>query len=286
MKRFIWILLLLIHSLQAGNLKENLTTLLERGYSVGYLKEYMQPMATSVGLMLGSAAYHSGGVKPFPSFDIGLKGAYVIIPEEARYFVSKELAGGEEQKVPTVFGNSYPANEAIAGIDKNAFRFPLLQLNLGMFNNVELMVRFSQYENKDLGRMTVWGGGVKYGLSDLLIMSIVPVQVSVQAMYHTFSLDDYISSGAFAMNLHASSDIPKTIFSVYSGVSYENSSMVIKTDLLPVAPEDSYGSVTINGNNKFKYSVGISAEYLIFNLHADYNFGYYHSIAGGLMIVF
>jgi len=209
-----------------------------------------------------------------------------MLPEEALYFTTNALPGGGEKNVPTVFGDLQPGGDAVAGLGLKAFHFPLLQINLGMFNNIEIMARYSRFKAQNFGQMTVWGGGFKYGLSNLLVMTVLPLDMSVQAMYHTFNLETYISSGSFSMNMHASLNIPGTFFSVYSGVTYENTSLIVKTDELPVDEGFNSGNISMRGKNKFRYNIGVSAEFLIFNLHADYNFGYYHSIAGGLMLAF
>ncbi len=286
MLRTLWIWLLMIGIVQAADLREYLASILNKGYGIEYLKSYTQPFANSAGIAMNGAVYYRGTTKAFPGFDIGIKTTYIILPDESLYFVSEKPSPGTSQKVPTIFGNKQPPDNVVPGLGLNAFQLSLLQLNVGLFNNMEVMLRYSQSNTDNFSSMRLLGGGFKYGLSDLLLIEALPIDFSVQAMYHSLNLDNYLSSGSFGMNLHASSIIPKTPFTVYAGVMYENTSLVIKTNLLPVEDTFKYGNVSLRGKSDFNFNIGLNVEFLIFNLHLDYNFGYYQSITGGLMLVF
>ena len=286
MRRTVWILLILSGIVQASNLKDNLASILNKGYGTDYLKNYTQPLANSVGIALNGAVYYRGNANAFPQFDIGINTTYIFLPDEALYFTSDKPFPGTPQHVPTVFGNKQPPDDVVPGLGLNAFQLPLLHLNVGLFNNMEIMLRYSQYTTNNFGSIRLFGGGFKYGLSDLFLKETLPLDFSIQAMYHALNIDNFLSSGSFGMNFHASSSIPKTPFTAYTGVMYENTSLIIRTNSLPVEDTFKYGNISLRGKSNFNFIMGMSAEFLIFNLHIDYNFGYYHSITGGLMLVF
>ena len=286
MRRTLWILLFVINIIQASDLQDNLTSILNKGYGTEYLKNYIQPLANSAGIAMNGAVYYRGTVKAFPEFDIGINTTYIFLPDQAFYFVSQKPSPGTSQQVPTIFGNKQPADDVVPGLALDAFQLPLMHLNVGLFNNMEIMFRISQFHTENFGSNRLIGGGFKYGLSDLLLIEAIPISFSVQAMYHSLNLDNYLSTGSFGMNLHASSSIPKTAFTVYAGATFENTSLVIKTNLLPVEEAFKYGTISLRGKSDFNFNIGLNAEFLIFNLHLDYNFSYYQSIASGLMLVF
>ncbi len=153
-----------------------------------------------------------------------------------------------------------------------------------MFANFEAMARFATKNLGDFGQATIYGGGLKYELSDLIPIPMFPIDFGVQAAYQKFTLGNFLDSGTFSMNLQASGSLPVLPFDIYGGLGYDISSTTIKTaELVSGAP---LGDVTIDGKNGLRMNLGVSFTVLFFNVHADYNIGKYKSIAGGAMIVF
>jgi len=286
MLRTLWIVLFLAGFIKASDLQDYLASILNKGYGTEYLKNYTQPFANSAGIAMNGAVYYRGNTKAFTKFDIGINTTYIFLPDEALYFISEKPSAGVPQHVPTIFGNKQPSDDVVPGLGLNAFQLPLLQLNVGLINNMEIMVRYSKFTTNSFGSMRLYGGGFKYGLSDLFLSETIPFDFSVQAMYHALNLDNFLSSGSFGMNFHASSPIPDTPFTAYAGVIYENTSLVVRSNSLPVEDNFKYGDISLKGKSDFSFNIGLNAEFLIFNLHIDYNFGYYHSATGGFMFVF
>ena len=71
----------------------------------------------------------------------------------------------------------------------------------------------------------------------------------------------------------------------YGGVGFEATTMLIKTGIIPVENVLNIGEVSINGENNYRYNLGLSWTLAFFNLHADYNFGKYNSLSFGAMVV-
>jgi len=187
--------------------------------------------------------------------------------------------------VPTVFGSKDPDNDlAISGAGTDAFALPMLQANLGLLANLEATARFIAADVDYLGKLTIYGGGLKYGLSELLPIGLLPLDFSIQAAYHKFTLGEFMDAGTFSMNFQASVSIPILPLDVYGGIGVDNSSMIIKTDALDV-PGINMGDVTVDGENELRYNLGVSLTLLFLNVHADYTIGEYNAFGAGLMFV-
>ncbi len=288
MKRFLVILLAVVFSggfslLKASDFEDNLKEVIQQGNKV-YLVGYVKPFATAIGTGMGGALFHRGYAKSFPRFDIGISATYVMIPDEDKYF-GFTLPSGQNVQAPTVFGPSKTSNPLlIPGTDENKFIVPVLHANIGLFANFEAMVRFATKDLGDFGRVTIYGGGLKYELSDLIPIPMFPIDFGLQAAYHKLTLSDYLDSGTFSMNVQASGTLPFIPFDVYGGVGYDVSSTTVKTTQL--VSGTSLGDVTIDGENGLRLNAGISFTLLFLNVHADYNIGTYKSVSGGVMFVF
>ena len=134
--------------------------------------------------------------------------------------------------------------------------------------------------------MDFFGIGVKYGLSDIVPMMAIPLDMSVQVIYHTYSIGNWLNSGTFAMNLHTSTDLKVIPLNIYGGIGYESTSLKLSTDEISDIGSSAVGDISINGQNKLKGTLGAGFTLWLLNIHAEYNFGVYNSAAAGAMIVF
>lgn len=246
------------------------------GKQTEYIKGYLQPFSTSLGTALGGAMYHRAYTKGFPRFDAGLSMVYVTIPDKGLSFTNPVTNDQE----PTFFGKK---SGTISGINQSSFALPMLQVNLGLFANLEATARFVTADFSDYGKLTVYGGGFKYGVSELLPLGVLPLDFSVQAGYHKFTLGDILDAGTFNMNFQASVSVPVMPLDVYGGIGFDNSSLVVRTSNLDGGT--GLKDVTIDGENKLRYNVGVSLTFLIVNIHADYTISEYNSVAAGIMVV-
>jgi len=262
------------------NLESTLRTIIQQGYPAAYIQGYMQPFANALGTVVSGGLYHRASVKNFPSSDLGLNMIFLSLPGEEEYFIY------QGEKVPTFFGPSNPGGTTVPGSGLTSLKVPLVQLNMGLFSNFELMVRGYNLKNDEIGKMDLLGVGVKYGLSDLIPVAMFPLEISVQALYHTYNIGNWLSSGTFAMNLHGSFDMSVIPIDIYAGVGYENTSLKIKTGEIPDIGADEVGDISINGENDLRMTLGLSWTFYLLNLHADYNLGFYNSFVAGAMIVF
>lgn len=277
MNKFLYLtiisLFVLIQLVSAQTVENYLKDITEN-YTKEYMKSYLQPFSTALGTSLGGAIYHRGSTKSFPRFDVGLSMSYVMIPDEERTFNDPVLGS-----VPTIFGNG---STDVNGFDKGGFLLPVLHANVGLISSLEATGRFAKINIDYLGDLLIYGGGLKYGLSDFLPLPML--DFSVQALYHKFTLGDLMDAGTFSMNVQASIDVPVLPLDIYGGIGFDNSSLLVKTDKIRGNNQD-WGNLNIDGENGIRFTVGVSYTLLFFNIHADYNIGAYNSLGGGLMIV-
>lgn len=269
--------------LNAQQVDDYLMDLLEKGYGEEYVKGYTQPLSTALGTAMGGSLYHRGYTKGFPRFDIGISAVYMQLPDEVKKFGSTNAAITGD--VPTVFGSSDPSNPlAIPGTGTDVFALPMLHANLGLLANLEATGRFIITDVDYLGKLTIYGAGLKYGLSELLPIGLLPLDFSVQAAYHKFTLGEFLDAGTFSMNFQASVSVPILPLDVYGGIGVDNSSMIVKTDALDVQGIN-MGDVTVDGENELRYNMGLSFTFLLLNAHLDYTIGEYNAFGAGLMLV-
>ena len=265
-----------------NNLENNIKVMLSdplKGTS--YLKGYVQPLSTAFGISMGGSLFHRAYVKTFPRFDVGLSYSYLKIPEEVKtfYWGAKEF--------PTVFGSNLRPLQIVPGTELSQLAIPQMQLNLGLFADFELMVRgWSPIENDKIGKITLYGAGIKYGLSDLISSPVFAIDLSVQVSYHILTVSDWLETGTFGMNIQVSKELAPLPIGFYVGVGYEATSMTIKTEIIPNIGSDAIGDVKLNGENGPRINLGTSFTLHILILHVDYNIAKFNSFAGGVKVGF
>jgi hypothetical protein len=265
--------------LAAQSLESVLVKILqETGNPQEYTKNYLKPMATSIGISLGSGLYHAGAVFDFPHVEIGAGASYIPIPPEAKYFT-----GETGQDVPTVFGKD---EGPIPGYDKSAISLWIVQANIGLFGDIEANVRYSKDDTPILGKTQIFGAGFRYGLSSIFIPETVPMDLSVQAFYHYFLAGEYLASGAFNMNIHGSYSLFRSLLSLTAAVAFDNSSIVIKTNNLQGVGDSGVGDISIIGENGVSYHLGLNLELWRFSAFSEFRYGTYNSWYAGIYFGF
>ena len=260
------------------NIKQILTDP-QRGQS--YLLGYIQPLTTVFGTVMGSGLFHRASVKSFPHFDIGLTYPYLYLPGKSKTFVY------QEQTRETAFGKEKVSPGEIPGTGLSALALPLLQINLGLTEDFELMLRSSLvYTISELGEIRLSGVGIKYGLSDLVNSVSFPIDLSVQASYHLLSMNGWFKTGTFAMNIQTSKEIPSLLLEFYTALGYEVTSTTMLSDKIPGIGEQGIGDVKQNGQNGLRLMLGANLHLLFVTLQAGFEFGYYNVLSLGAKITY
>jgi hypothetical protein len=266
-----------VSSFSQNNLESQLTNILTNGFDESYIREYTKPLASALNTGMGGAQYHRAYTKGFPRFDAGISGVYLFVPDNDLDFLF------QGNKVPTFFGSRSSINNVL-GTELDGFLLQQLHVNVGLFANFELLGRGFKFTVDEIGDITMLGFGVKYGISDLIPIPMFPIDLSVQALYQTLDIGDWVNSGTFGMNLNASKGLVVLPIDIYAGVGFETSTLTIKTNDIPGISQFGIGDVSLDTEN-FRLNLGLSWTLLILNVHADYNIGEYNSIGGGIMVV-
>jgi Family of unknown function (DUF6588) len=268
---------------QQNDLESNLAAILNNKMGQDYLTAYTQPLVNALGSAMFGGLYQRGYIKQFPHLDLGLTAVYLMVPKEAKSF----RFGGEFK--PTFFGKGTSASTDTSGIPGSGltgFYLPQLQLNLGLTSNVEFLLRGAQYHWKEVGDIRLLGAGVKFGLTDVVPKYLLALDFSVQAVYQTMKVENWLNSATFGMNIQASTPVLNKALDIYGGLGYEISALKFDTTRLHNAGSNNIGVISMDGENDWRMCLGLSYTLFILNVHLDYNLGFYNSISGGLMISF
>jgi hypothetical protein len=265
-----------------NNLENNVRIILsDPTKGEAYLKGYTQPLATSFGIIMGGALFHRADIKLFPHLDVGLSFYSIKMPDKSKTF------NWNGERVPTFFGTDDPPAGAVRGTILSKIQIPQLQLNLGLFADFELMLRGNpSYTITEIGEITIYGVGVKYGLSDLITIAGFDLALSAQAAYHMLRVSNWLNTGTFSMNVQASKDFPLIPFGIYTAVGYDATSMTMSTDEILGIGDNAVGDVKLNGENGLRLLIGLSINIYLLTLNLDYNISEYNSIGVGAKLVF
>jgi len=262
------------------NLEANLVKILNAGYGSNYISGYLQSFVTVFGEGMGGGLYHRGYVKQFPHFDLGISAVYVNLPSSASLFPYEGI------NQPSFFGALQPGLSGIPGSGITEFYLTQIQLNLGLTSNAELLLKGSNQTINEVGDIRLLGIGIKYGLTDIIPISFLALNVSVQAVYQTMKVEAWLNSATFGMNIHASSQMIFLPVQLYGGIGYEITALKIDTNKLDGVGPNGIGEISMEGENDIRMNLGLSYSLFILNLHLDYNLGTYNSITGGVMLNF
>jgi hypothetical protein len=260
----------LVGMLSGQTLKQEVT----KFFSEDKPEAYLAPLSKAFGATLGSSSYFSAKTYKFPHFDFGIN--YLTTPIEK----SEQSYGPNSAQSPTVFGSSTTDSSQSRGLNINSFNIAVFQLNIGVGDNTNFLLRYSKWNKKKLGTIEIYGAGIKYELENLFSISAFPFSIGVLAMYQKYRIEDYIEGAIFEMNLIGSKEIRALAIEVYGGVGYLNNVTNVNN---PASKNEV--DISIPGLEEIRYQVGINTSISIFNLNTEYNFGEYKSISVGLRFI-
>jgi len=268
---------------------------------------YVQPLANAFGANLNSGLYHTADVHDLLGIDVGVRVMFAIIPSR-----SLTYPGVPPQKMPspyglpdtvptgypssaitaTIFGtkgatvnsSGYPYSPAVPeftfpdGLDMSTLALAVPQASIGFPFGTELLLRYIPPVrlNSSVGDVTFYGAGIKHSLSQYI--PLIPLDIAAQAAYQRFTLQDstggpLLTANAFAFSLIASKTI--TLLTLYGGIGYERSDMTITYTYVtspPLPPQRIPLKYNFTGENKFRWTVGVTARLLIASASIDYTF--------------
>lgn len=176
----------------------------------------------------------------------------------------------------------------VAGILGDLPALPLLapQLTVGTIYGTNLTLRWlPEIEtNEDIGAVKFFGFGIQHN-PGVWLGSSLPVDLSVGFFTQSLEVGTLFKASSQAVGLNVSKTLGWRFLNVtpYGGVQFEKSSFDFAYDLI-VDGEAVPIEFTLDGENKYRATAGLSVRLLAINVNADYNIGKYNSFSAGVMI--
>lgn len=259
------------------------------------VKLYAQPFATAFGTAMNSGGYHSAKVSNLFGFSISFQGMYILIPDDQLTYSPALPDGYTTGPSATIFGDKGSAYAGPAGyittppgIDLSAVPMAIPQIGLSLLGT-EVILRYLPDIDVGEKKLGLFGIGVKHSVSRYI--PLIPIDVAVQVFYNTFKITDLIDVKNLAFNAHASKTFG--ILTPYFGLQFESTSLdltyKINGDLAsgdPTLQVDRNVSVSLDGDNSFRATLGASLKLAVIVLNADISLGSQTVLGGGLSFEF
>jgi hypothetical protein len=246
------------------------------------LQAYAKPLATTLGTALNSGGYNSAKISSFFGFSFSLRGMYVMIPDDQKTFVPGNLPQNYTSGPTATFygdkGATYPgSNGYIAmpgGYNISSIPAGMPQIAVS-FMGTEVMLRYlPSIKVGDSNQLNMFGIGIAHEISQYF--PLLPVDVAVQLLYNKITLTNIVDCKSFAFNVHASKSFG--IVTPYVGLQYESSSFTASyTTTADPSSGDPYlrqahkVSLTVDGDDSFRATIGASFQLAVLVLNADYS---------------
>ncbi len=251
---------------------------------------YLMPLMESYSASTLRSTYHSADIEKGFNLYLGMKAMMAFIPHENKTFFADPPGAESSKQTATVVGDK--GNDAFPnGFKWNIVPVMIPHLQVGSILGTEFSVRYlpsTKFDDK-IGDFNVLGGGITHSLSQYL--PEITVQFSIQGFYVQTKLGNIFESTGTAYNFLTSTNIAG--LTLYGGVGYEITDMEVQYDYDPEneeqtptgSPQQTTISFTESFEEQFRATVGMSLQFIIFNLNADYySFGDYHVVTVGLGI--
>jgi hypothetical protein len=254
---------------------------------------YIQPLTDLFGANMNTGYYHSAAIGS-SGFHIALDfiamGAQV--GDDQKTYIVTTPPSYPQLKSATVFGDK--AGIVASAVDPtlqykgiadgilNPPLFPLAtpQLTIGNIYGTQMAIRFVPIPasaTKDLGSITLFGLGVRHSVSQYF--PDLPVDIAGGFFYNRFSVGDLITFNSVAFGAQASKQF--SVLALYGGLQYEKSTMNLTyNSASPTATSPSV-DISMDGANKFRFTVGAGLDLAVFHLFADANFGSITNFSAG-----
>lgn len=255
------------------------------------ISDYVKPLVTTLGTAFNSASYHSASIPKLWGFGISFNAMIILVPDDQLTYTPKlpdnYIGGGETATIWGNKGGAFAGPEGFvvfpAGINKSSIPIGYPQISFSTMGT-ELLVRY--LPKIDLGETDIgfWGAGISHSISQYI--PLVPVDFAVQILYNSFSMKDLVDASNIAFNVHASKSFG--LFTGYAGLQYESSSMDLSytyNDPNGTGPDQDF-TVSIDGDNSFRFTLGGTLKLAVVSLNIDYSLGSQSVATGGLSFEF
>jgi len=184
---------------------------------------YVEP-AAEASVMQSSAGWYNSA-KSLEKFKItvGVHANALVFPSNKETFninnselLNARIRGAESATLPTTLGGQQETFfdfeiegdqfefQAFEGIDTGFIAYPFLQVGVGLWQETELVLRYSPNVKIDKSNYGIYGIGVKHNISQYFFKEDRPVEIAFLTSYSLFDLNLFFD----AFELRSSDELP------------------------------------------------------------------------------
>ncbi len=262
-----------------------------KSFNATTVQGYVQPLQDLFAANMTAGWYRSADIPPSGfNLSINIVGMGALLSDDLKSYDAATPEGFAQKtfNTATVFGKKEVTvvTDAATGLsyagsggsvdDLPIFPLVALQATIGHVQGTELIIRgFPVPEISGLPKITYWGIGGRHSVSQYFGEGEPPVHIAVGIFYNKITFGDYISVSSF----YAGPQVSKTfsILELYGGFGYTKNSMDL--NFTSTASGSQNVSVTFEGKDKVRGTVGAALNLGVVHLHGDLNFGSVTSIS-------
>lgn len=257
---------------------------------------YIQPLATSLGTAMNSAAFTGADIASVWGFSFSVKGMYIFIPSDQQTFTPSTPDGYTlNSETATVYGDkgAYTAgpNGYLAfppGINTSTVPAVFPQVSASIMGT-KVMLRYMPKITLGENDYSFWGAGVSHEISRYF--PLMPVDISLQVLFSGLEISDFADLKSFAVNAHASKSFG--LFMLYGGLQYESSTLDLEYTTIgdvnnadPEIQQKRDISLSVDGDNNFRVTLGAAVKLTVFSINVDYSLSSQSVLSTGLNFEF
>lgn len=277
---------------------------------------YLAPLATGLSTGLNSGWNTKAAPTRKLGFSLQVRTALSAVPSSAQMFdantiglqnvtvspgISSTIAG-DDTPGQTITDNTgtYDPIQVPQGSGFSYVPAAMIQANIGLVANTDITIRFvPETEIPDYGDMSVFGGGIKHGISQYL-PNAFPLDISIMAGFTQIDLNGYISkeddqivetkTSSYVVNALVGKSLP--LLSLYAGAGIQGGS--IDVDMLGEYDVDDNGtidytnpiSLSIDSDAKAQVLAGFQLKVSILRIYGEVTLSEYTTYNAGVGIGF
>jgi hypothetical protein len=260
--------------------------------------DYVRPFVTTLGSAANSNGYYTADIPAMFSFSISFRGMYILIPESQKSFTPDLSSIGYQayKETATIYGDkgaAYAGPDGYVvmppGINQSGIPIAFPQVSASFLGTQVILRYLPQVKIADNNDLDMLGVGVAHNISQYF--SMFPVDIALQLLYNNVKVSDIMKMDNLAFNIHMSKTLG--VFTPYFGIQWEKTSLdlnyTIKGDPQsgdPALRTDTNISVSTNGDNNFRTTVGAALKLAILVFNADVSFSSQTIFTGGATFEF
>ena len=245
-------------------------------------KGYIQPLGDVFGAALNSGINQTVKIPRLGlHLKLGIHAMTAFVSDAQRVYSAQTedpFLPVQTADVPTILGDSEGAS--VSGIGGTAFLFPggldvkrlplaVPQASIGSVFGTEVMIRYIKLNLDDnFQELKLMGYGFRHSLSQYFML--FPVDLAATYFKQNFKVGDIVDASATYYGIQASKSAG--LIAVYGGVGFGKSSLDIEYEYDSIVEPETI-RFEVQSKTKFRTSVGLEINLLLFHLYADYNMG-------------